>query len=72
MNQHRIGNRHASLDLRAFLGANGMKFYSVAAVLITRFRNDLTDAETQLHLHAWQLRQLVPAEAHRTPPPPRP
>ncbi len=61
-----------AVPTHAFLLLTSLALVSVAAVLITRFRNDLTDAETQLHLHAWQLRQLVPAEAHRTPPPPRP
>jgi serine/threonine-protein kinase len=61
-----------AIPTHAFLLLASLALVSVAAVLITRFRNDLTEAETQLQLQAWQLRQLVPAEAHRTPPPPRP
>jgi hypothetical protein len=44
-----------------------------ACLLIGRFRDTLTRAEHRLHMQAWQLRQLVPAEAHaaaNTAPPP--
>lgn len=55
-----------AIPTHAFLLLASLALVTVAAFLITRFRNDLTEAETQLHLQAWQLRQLVPTEAPRT------
>jgi len=44
----------------ALLFAASLALVGVAAVLITRFRDNLTEAEFRLHVQAWQLRQLVP------------
>ncbi|HSQ62403.1 MAG TPA: serine/threonine-protein kinase [Polyangiaceae bacterium] len=44
----------------ALLFAASLALVGVAAVLITRFRDNLTEAEHRLHVQAWQLRQLVP------------
>ena len=52
-----------AIPTHSFLLLASLALVSVAAVLITRFRDDLTEAESQLHLQAWQLKQLVPPEA---------
>jgi hypothetical protein len=38
-----------------------------SALAIGRIRDALTDAETRLQLHAWQLRQLIPEETGAAP-----
>jgi eukaryotic-like serine/threonine-protein kinase len=52
-----------AMPTHAFLLVASLALVSVAALLIARFRDDLTEAETRLHLQAWQLKQLVPHEA---------
>jgi serine/threonine protein kinase len=52
-----------AIPTHSFLLLASLALVSVAAVLIARFRDDLTEAESQLHLQAWQLKQLVPPEA---------
>jgi hypothetical protein len=42
-----------------FLAAS-VALVAVAAILITRFRDNLHDAERRLHLQAWQLKHVVP------------
>lgn len=44
----------------AFLLVTSLMLVGIAAALVTRFRDHLTDAERRLHMQAWQLRQLVP------------
>jgi hypothetical protein len=44
----------------AFLLAASLALVVITAVLITRFRDTLSQAERRLHLQAWQLRQLAP------------
>jgi hypothetical protein len=44
----------------AFFLAASLALVGITAVLITRFRDTLTEAERRLHLQAWQLKQLVP------------
>ena len=44
----------------ALLLAASLALVAVAALLVTRFRDHLDDAERRLHLQAWQLEQLVP------------
>ena len=52
-----------AMPTHALLLFASLALVSVAAALITRFRDDLTLAETKLHLQAWQLAQLLPHEA---------
>ncbi len=44
----------------ALLLAASLGLVAVAAVLITRLRDTLDDAERRLHVQAWQLQQLLP------------
>jgi serine/threonine-protein kinase len=45
--------------IHAVLFGASLVLVSVAALLVTRFRDELTRSETQSHLHTWQLRQLA-------------
>lgn len=51
--------------LFAVLTAVYMALFVITARFATRYRDMLTEAETKNELQAWQLRQLVPAEASR-------
>jgi len=53
-----------AVPTHAFLLAASLMLVVLAAVLIIRFRDDLSEAERRLHLQAWQLKQLLPPEAH--------
>ena len=55
-----------AVPTHAFLVAASLALVGVAAVLITRFRDHLTEAEQRLHLQAWQLEQLVPRGVPRS------
>lgn len=56
----------------AILAASHLLLLVVGTVFASRYRDALTAAETKNHLQAWQLRQLVPAEATRALQPARP
>ena len=70
-----IGNQTLSIKLAAFaisqdgafgiLAASNLALFLIGAVFAARYRDALTAAETKSELQAWQLRQLVPAEATR-------
>ena len=49
-----------AVPTHAFLVVASLVLVGVTSVLITRFRDHLTEAERRLHLQAWQLEQLVP------------
>jgi hypothetical protein len=47
---------------KALLLISSLSVIVIAALLIARMRDDLSQKENQMYLHAWQLGQLVPEE----------
>ncbi len=72
---HSAAGRTVTIDLAAFavtrdglfaiLTAVHLALFLISAQFAARYRDALTAAETKNQLQAWQLRQLVPAEASR-------
>lgn len=54
---------------KLFLIVTNLAIVVTSALMMGRIRDLLTAKERQLHLHAWQLRQLVPDPAVRLPKP---
>ena len=51
--------------LFAIMAASNLMLFAIGAKFAAQYRDALTAAETKNEVQAWQLRQLVPAEAAR-------
>jgi len=70
-----IGNRTLAVNMAAIaitrdgafaiLTVSNVALFFIGAIFAARYRDALTAAETKNELQAWQLRQMVPAEASR-------